>query len=609
MQYTDLHVELTPASEQGTFQVILSSRFHKKTRGRFRPPFDIGAFEQNLPKLRNRSLPRESPFHPNNLGPVLFRALFHDELLACFEETFARAEGNIRIKLHTLAGIPELHLINRLPWELLRRPGDSNPLIIKPQTAIVRYFPGAKGGPGVRPFPPRLKVLVLAPNPRDEGDHTDIESALLGLYKVFGKRNVTHLEKPTLGNLMRKLATETFHIIHIITHGAFWEEKQAGYLQLENDQGFSDAVTGRELASTISTAPEAPRLVMLFTCEGGKMRLQGGDHSFAGVASALIEHQLPAVVAMQFKIDRLAAEAFMEDFYWALTQGYPVDAAAGLARNQLFNKKLPVQDWCTPVVFMSTHDGRLFSQTQKLHINAILEGKLPKNNEEFENLAVDYRGEGLKNVHLGHRRQWNKHVLPKLKKLTAYVRSDLAVTFCGKARLPIWLALGHVFADTAGNVLGMEQLNFRALGSDRIESWSSDALPEPKPFEHDCQPGRPDQQDLVVSLSISNHIEADVGNYLQKHPSVQWREWLKIRVLPKPSRDSLKTAGEAVGLAKEIAQLVRERSQQHPFRTIHLFLSCPVAFALFMGMQLNACRRIRVYEWDRIKYFRTFLLQ
>ncbi len=607
MQYTDLHVKFSPLLEDGSFVVTMHSRFTKNAETRFQPPFAIEDFEGALPDLRCRKLPRDSPFHPNHLGPTLFEALFHGKTLKCYERALKRARGQVRIKLHTMASSAGHELLNRIPWELMQHSRDPDPLIVMPQTTLVRYLPCGVGGPGVIPFPPKLRVLVVVPRPKNSKQPLNPEDTLHSFHKVLGEENVTLLQEPTLEGLKHALAEQKYHILHFTTHGVFHRGK--GLIELEDSDGKSHKVKDEDLARMVRSAGGKLRLVTLFSCQTGRMGSHADGANFTGVAPALIQRGVPAVLAMQFNFTIAAAHVFMEEFYWALSKGKPVDTAAGWARTQLIVKELRKLDWCTPVLFMSTENGRLFSKTQRIHVNTVLAFANAEDGEEFVDLSQCFHGKGLKGFHLSGRLRWNTDILPKLKALKGFVVPDRPITFSGKSRLPVWLALGYLFAETAGVTLKVEQLNAAANGGPKRQVWSSNARPEEISFEMQTQKGNPAFRDMVVNLSITKHIEADVGRYLEKHPALKWREWRQIHVLPEPGRDGLKRAGQAVSLAREIGRQISARAQQEGVRTVHLFLSCPAAFALFMGMQLNACRTLQVYEWDRQQYFRTFRLK
>ena len=99
----------------------------------------------------------------------------------------------------------------------------------------------------------------------------------------------------------------------------------------------------------------ALRLVVLNSCDGART---SHIDPFSGVATSLIEFDIPAVVGMQFEITDLAAIAFSESLYTGLAHGMPIDAAVGPARRAIM--AMTTAEFGTPVLFLRDGDARLF---------------------------------------------------------------------------------------------------------------------------------------------------------------------------------------------------------------------------------------------------------
>ena len=80
---------------------------------------------------------------------------------------------------------------------------------------------------------------------------------------------------------------------------------------------------------------------------------------FAGVAQVLVQHGVPAVIAMRSEVMDETACSFAEKFYRALATGLPVDACVSEVRRALAAKSNP--EWGTPVLYLRATDGRLFA--------------------------------------------------------------------------------------------------------------------------------------------------------------------------------------------------------------------------------------------------------
>ncbi|MDZ4719830.1 MAG: CHAT domain-containing protein, partial [Roseiflexaceae bacterium] len=82
---------------------------------------------------------------------------------------------------------------------------------------------------------------------------------------------------------------------------------------------------------------------------------------FRSVAPALMRAQIPAVVAMQFRVPEEATLAFSSEFYRALTEGLPLDTCITEGRRAVMNiSGIGRPDWGIPVVYTRAQDGRLF---------------------------------------------------------------------------------------------------------------------------------------------------------------------------------------------------------------------------------------------------------
>jgi tetratricopeptide (TPR) repeat protein len=94
----------------------------------------------------------------------------------------------------------------------------------------------------------------------------------------------------------------------------------------------------------------------LNACEGART---SAEDPYTGVAQTLVRQGIPAVLAMQFEIFENAAITLAQEFYSAIVDGYPVDAALSEARKAIFASNNDVE-WGTPVLFMRIPNGVLF---------------------------------------------------------------------------------------------------------------------------------------------------------------------------------------------------------------------------------------------------------
>ncbi len=126
-------------------------------------------------------------------------------------------------------------------------------------------------------------------------------------------------------------------------------------LAFEDEHRMAHLVSGTDLATMIHDH-RTLRLVLLNACEGAR---QSPADPLGGVAQSLVMQGIPAVVAMQFEITDAAATIFSTEFYSAIADGYPIDAALAEARVAVFSSHNDVE-WGTPVLYLRASDGRIF---------------------------------------------------------------------------------------------------------------------------------------------------------------------------------------------------------------------------------------------------------
>ncbi len=150
------------------------------------------------------------------------------------------------------------------------------------------------------------------------------------------------------------------HILHFIGHGRVKDEIQRDVRQIAlvetvlNDADWLDAEQFIDLFNR-----HQPGVVFLQTCEGAT---SSDTDAFVGVASHVVQQNIPVVVAMQYEISNATAQSFALEFYERLADNEPVDKAAQEGRRRISLGPLDheARDFATPVLFMRVRDGRLF---------------------------------------------------------------------------------------------------------------------------------------------------------------------------------------------------------------------------------------------------------
>lgn len=287
------------------------------------------------------------------LGGMLFAAVFRDALNVKLKECLAGSPSGLRIRLR-LSQVPELA---RLPWELLYDE-EYKFLAQSERTPIVRYLDVALPDVPYEITGP-LRILTIISSPRTlpaldvEAEWQAVANELSDQVSA-GNVVLDRLETPTLSALRRWLRSNEVHVIHFIGHGDFDVARDDGVLYFEDGVGNPHAVDP-SLLGPVLRDHDPLRLVVLNACQSAR---SGGTDAFAGMAQGLVERAIPAVVAMQFPITDSAAVCFAGDFYSALATGQPVDQALSGARKAL--QDAHGSEWATPVIFLRSDSGDLF---------------------------------------------------------------------------------------------------------------------------------------------------------------------------------------------------------------------------------------------------------
>jgi hypothetical protein len=362
--YAEFRLRIERGTRKRNYRVIATGPGGDAT-GEFKLPFsdnDLKIFVLEVGRTRRGVRRIDSPEmdQAKAFGAKLFEALFKERIGELYRTSAVTARNSgqgLRIAL-SLAGVPELL---RVPWEYLydrpRFPSTST------HTPIVRYLDLPRPRSPLKVSLP-IRILAVVSTPTDaeqidvQQEKAKFEHALADLIESK-KVAIDWLEDATLEGLRRQVGRETYHVFHYIGHGGYDQKAGGGTLLFQDEFGRGRPVTGFQLA-TILNDEESICLAVLNSCEGARTSL---DDPFAGVATSLIESDVPAVIGMQFEITDRAAILFAGAFYSALAQGMPIDAAVGEARKAIFADHNDVE-WGTPVLFMQVLDGQLFDLRQ-----------------------------------------------------------------------------------------------------------------------------------------------------------------------------------------------------------------------------------------------------
>lgn len=359
--YDDCELVIQSSGER--YNVHLFSIHAGEASGEFVLPFtqvELSNFYSRIGQAHRVTRRADSPDveAAKRFGGQLFRTVFTGELLSQLRSSIDRAHERghgLRLRLR-LKNVPDL---GELPWEFLYDTEQDHFIATSTMTPMVRYLDLPQSVSTLRVRAP-LRVLVVLAGPRNlpsldaEGEWERLKKAL-GPLEASGAIVLERLPDGTLPTLRRRARQEPFHILHFVGHGGFDEIAGDGVLHFENITGLSDPIPGQMLGNILRDH-ETLRLAVLNACEGAR---QSNQNPFSGVAQSLCQQRMPAVIAMQFEISDDAAKTFAEEFYGAIADGLPVDAAVSEARKALYSGRYG-QEWATPVLYMRSPSGALF---------------------------------------------------------------------------------------------------------------------------------------------------------------------------------------------------------------------------------------------------------
>ncbi|MFZ1398386.1 MAG: CHAT domain-containing protein [Candidatus Promineifilaceae bacterium] len=304
------------------------------------------------------------------LGEALFNALFDPVLRQDFVGLYNQAvhtEGKLlRIELDIdERALPD---VAALPWEFMRLPQDANLGTLWVGSAPDLIFSRRRSQWFV-PNPIRLeageklRIAVAVSAPENLGP-VQYDKVVQGLEKLVANQPDQFELLPVLTNCnaltLDELLAKDPHILHFIGHGRL----QADGNHLADGQiAFTDDIFGEAewvnadfFADLLNT--HRPGVVLLQACEGG---MASASQAFVGVASRIVQQNIPVVVAMQYEVSNITAVRFALKFYQELAAGSPVDRAAQNGRRAVaLATQYKRRDFATPVLFMRVEDGQLF---------------------------------------------------------------------------------------------------------------------------------------------------------------------------------------------------------------------------------------------------------
>ncbi|WP_169789395.1 tetratricopeptide repeat protein [Skermanella aerolata] len=263
-----------------------------------------------------------------------------------------------------------------LPWETLRL--GSTVLALNRHVELFRRIDTQGPAPAITiPGPLRILVAIGSPDAQNaRGELLDMEAELQRILDATDKPHragnaaVHILEHGSIAAIHDALTTGHFHVLHISCHAA------PGTLILETPDGAEDRVTAQRLCEEAIPAERAAPLVVLAGCstgQDGKPKDDADSAELPGLARMLVQHGVPAVIAMQASVGDHYATDLMGEVYQALStweDPRPL-AALGHARRTIERKRItaiasqPPPEWPTAAFFCAVSPTALFDPAAK----------------------------------------------------------------------------------------------------------------------------------------------------------------------------------------------------------------------------------------------------
>lgn len=262
------------------------------------------------------------------LGTYLYRVLFRGKIQEKLDAALRRGDLDLlRVQLELEHNME----LAKWPWEYLYRQWDGATgggefLARITQLVLNRRLLVDKSIQAQLP----VKILFVVSRPEDLG--VVLCAPVLNEIRKLQEQNVVKLR----GLIEDKVTRQAFrkavrdfqpNIIHFIGHGRLTSGGGEVAFVNDDEEGHADWVQAEVFADWVARSKHL-KLVFLQACESAI----SGPYGLS-LAMRLAHRNIPAVVAMQDKVDNTVASTFASSFYEALAQGLSVDQAVKEGRD------------------------------------------------------------------------------------------------------------------------------------------------------------------------------------------------------------------------------------------------------------------------------------
>ncbi len=292
------------------------------------------------------------------LGQILGDLLLPPAARRLFDASLGRLadDEGLRVRLRLAEALTDV------PWEFAwvgRHGGEPDAtgfLALDPRISIVRHQPVATPLPAPAEAAAGRRVVVATASPDGYPPLPSLATereALAGALDGVAGVTAAFVADAGQASVLEALSAGA-DVFHFAGHGT-----PDGGLVLAGAGAGADVVPADRVAEMVQA--KGVRLAVLGACDTGRR----DDHNvWSGVAAALVQRGVPAVVVMQFTIGDRRAAAFAGALYRALVAGLTVDEAVALGRTAIrtvsTGQYADVRDWGVPVLYLRDEGDRLF---------------------------------------------------------------------------------------------------------------------------------------------------------------------------------------------------------------------------------------------------------
>ncbi len=317
-------------------------------------------------------------------GLILFNTLLPGRLTNGFHQAWAAAQSRnhiLRIRLWFDTDDLKIHAI---PWEMIHYDiGGREPiplaLAINDQIAFSRYL--SSSDPWGKPIshrPVRLLAAISGPSdvgtgkaweqlaPVDAQEYRDDLQQRFASLTAYGELACDFLpsgEKQASPEHIYDMLDNGYDVLLYFGHALTHPTLGSRLLLVESESPHRGVLyDGDDLVEWMREAKTLrPRLIILVACNTATVTQKAtNERALASLAAQLVqEGGVPAVLAMQRLVDMRVARLFTAYLSEQLMRHGMIDVAVNAARRRIAERDDSA--WSTPVLYMRTADGRLFS--------------------------------------------------------------------------------------------------------------------------------------------------------------------------------------------------------------------------------------------------------